>query len=124
MQRTFELTLGKNSYRVAATFEAIMLIEDKLGKSILSVVKDIKEIKDLRISTIVTVLHSCLLSSGEHLTEEQVGQQMIETGYSTCMGLAARILSSALTAGPETPDDEGEGGTPSGATKSGDDQQG
>jgi len=101
-----DFELNGKTYSVRPTFEAILRIERRLGRSILKIIGGGEDAAlNLSLTDMTGVVFEALVSSGERkMTFNDVGNAIMQDGgFGRFMAPVAEYLVAALTAGPEEP---------------------
>ena len=85
------------------TFDSIVNIESRTGKSIMDITNEIA-LNKYSMKDIVVVLHEGLISSGIKLTQPAVGDMIMQTGLVKSSLIAANILTTIFTGESEDED--------------------
>ena len=96
--------LGDKERVFKLTFDSIVNIETRTGKSIMDITNDIA-INKYSMKDIVIVLHEGLISSGVKLTQPSVGDMIIQTGLVKSSLIGANLLTTIFT-GEDKDDDD------------------
>lgn len=91
------ITLGGVERTMRATFTAIRAIEAAVGKSLIALISQVGANGDLSITDAATIIHHGLRGADDkRLTLEQVGDAVMEAGYSKVSIPVIEFLSTAL----------------------------
>lgn len=85
------------------TFDCIVKIERRTGKSVMVVARSIAE-QNFSLHDISVILHEGLIGANGKFTHESVGDMIIETGLTTSAVYAGEVLGTIFT-GDDTEDD-------------------
>ena len=96
--------LGDKERVFRLTFDSIVNIESRTGKSIMDITNEIA-LNKYSMKDIVVVLHEGLISSGIKLTQPAVGDMIMQTGLVKSSLIAANILTTIFT-GEDKEDDD------------------
>ena len=88
--------LGDKERTFRLTFESIVNIENKTGKSIIQLTTDMSTAK-YSFKDLLIILHEALLGAKTDILQEAVGDAMMQTGLIKSSELAGNILASAFT---------------------------
>ena len=88
--------LGDKERVFRLTFDSIVNIESRTGKSIMDITNEIA-LNKYSMKDIVVVLHEGLISSGIKLTQPAVGDMIMQTGLVKSSLIAANILTTIFT---------------------------
>ena len=95
--------LGDKERVFRLTFDSIVNIESRTGKSIMDITNEIA-LNKYSMKDIVVVLHEGLISSGIKLTQPSVGDMIMQTGLVKSSLIAANILTTIFTGESEDED--------------------
>ena len=95
--------LGDKESVFRLTFDSIVNIESRTGKSIMDITNEIA-LNKYSMKDIVVVLHEGLISSGIKLTQPAVGDMIMQTGLVKSSLIAANILTTIFTGESEDED--------------------
>ena len=95
--------LGDKERVFRLTFDSIVNIESRTGKSIMDITNEIA-LNKYSMKDIVVVLHEGLISSGIKLTQPAVGDMIMQTGLVKSSLIAANILTTIFTGESEDED--------------------
>ena len=95
--------LGDKERVFKLTFDSIVNIETRTGKSIMDITNEIA-LNKYSMKDIVVVLHEGLISSGIKLTQPAVGDMIMQTGLEKSSLIAANILTTIFTGESEDED--------------------
>lgn len=97
MRNEVKITLAGEERTMRASFHAIRGIEAALSKSIIAIISQSGN-GDLSMTDAVTIIHHGLRGyDDKRLTFDQVGDAVMEAGFSTASLAAIQFLSVALT---------------------------
>ena len=96
--------LGDKERVFRLTFDSIVNIESRTGKSIMDITNEIA-LNKYSMKDIVVVLHEGLISSGIKLTQPAVGDMIMQTGLVKSSLIAANLLTTIFT-GEDKEDDD------------------
>ena len=96
--------LGDKERVFRLTFDSIVNIESRTGKSIMDITNEIA-LNKYAMKDIVVVLHEGLISSGIKLTQPSVGDMIMKTGLVKSSLIAANLLTTIFT-GEDKDDDD------------------
>ena len=88
--------LGDKERTFRLTFESIVNIEDKTGKSIVELTQDMSVAK-YTFKDLLTILHEGLLGTGKKYVKESVGDMIMQSGIIKASETAGIVLASAFT---------------------------
>src|ERR1017187_8151236 len=89
------VSLGKRDVKMKVDFKALSRIEEKLGGSVLIIVKRAGT-GDIRSSDLALVLHECAVSAGEKLTYDECGDLLVQGGIIMASPVIMDILAQAV----------------------------
>jgi len=95
--------LGDKERVFRLTFDSIVNIESRTGKSIMDITNEIA-LNKYSMKDIVVVLHEGLISSGIKLTQPSVGDMIMKTGLVKSSLIAANLLTTIFTGESEDED--------------------
>ena len=95
--------LGDKERVFRLTFDSIVNIESRTGKSIMDITNEIA-LNKYSMKDIVVILHEGLISSGIKLTQPAVGDMIMQTGLVKSSLIAANILTTIFTGESEDED--------------------
>jgi hypothetical protein len=95
--------LGDKERVFRLTFDSIVNIESRTGKSIMDITNEIA-LNKYAMKDIVVVLHEGLISSGIKLTQPSVGDMIMKTGLVKSSLIAANLLTTIFTGESEDED--------------------
>ena len=95
--------LGDKERVFRLTFDSIVNIESRTGKSIMDITNEIA-LNKYSMKDIVVVLHEALITSGIKLTQPSVGDMIMQTGLVKSSLIAANILTTIFTGESEDED--------------------
>lgn len=91
------ISLAGETRTLRATFTAIRAIERDLGKSIIKVVDDLGLRGDISVTDTATIIYRGLQGYGDtRLTLDQVGNALVQEGFTEKAASAAEFLRVAL----------------------------
>ena len=96
--------LGDKERVFRLTFDSIVNIESRTGKSIMDITNQIA-LNKYSMKDIVVILHEGLISSGIKLTQPSVGDMIMKTGLVKSSLIAANLLTTIFT-GEDKEDDD------------------
>ena len=96
--------LGDKERVFRLTFDSIVNIESRTGKSIMDITNEIA-LNKYSMKDIVVILHEGLISSGIKLTQPSVGDMIMKTGLVKSSLIAANLLTTIFT-GEDKEDDD------------------
>ena len=96
--------LGDKERVFRLTFDSIVNIESRTGKSIMDITNEIA-LNKYSMKDIVVILHEGLISSGIKLTQPAVGDMIMQTGLVKSSLIAANLLTTIFT-GEDKEDDD------------------
>ena len=96
--------LGDKERVFRLTFDSIVNIETRTGKSIMDITNEIA-LNKYSMKDIVVILHEGLISSGIKLTQPSVGDMIMKTGLVKSSLIAANLLTTIFT-GEDKEDDD------------------
>ena len=96
--------LGDKERVFRLTFDSIVNIETRTGKSIMDITNEIA-LNKYSMKDIVVILHEGLTSSGIKLTQPSVGDMIMKTGLVKSSLIAANLLTTIFT-GEDKEDDD------------------
>ena len=88
--------LGNTERTFRLTFESIVNIENKTGKSIIQLTQDMSAGK-YSFKDLLTILHQGLLGAKTNIVKESVRDAMMKSGLIKSSELAGIVLASAFT---------------------------
>jgi|TARA_B110000444_G_scaffold234169_1_gene244272 hypothetical protein len=88
--------LGDKERTFRLTFENIVGIESRSGKSIMDISSSIAS-NTFSFKDILNVLHEGLMGAGGKYTVEAVGDMIMKTGVSSCAIITAQLVSTIFT---------------------------
>jgi len=104
MKDAVDVVIDKKEYSLRPTFAAIVSIEDKIHKSILSVAQSVTlagSSAPLTHYEVTTIIHECMLEAGGTLTFADLGKVIYDEGIMKYLPIAIEIIDKALTPAPE-----------------------
>ena len=96
--------LGDKERVFKLSFDSIVNIEQRTGKSIMDITNEIA-LNKYSMKDIVVVLHEGLISSGIKLTQPAVGDMIMQSGLVKSSMIAANLLTTIFT-GEQSEDDD------------------
>jgi hypothetical protein len=96
--------LGDKERVFKLTFDSIVNIEQRTGKSIMDITNQIA-INKYSMKDIVIVLHEGLIATGSKLTQPSVGDMIMQSGLVKSSMIAANLLTTIFT-GEQSEDDD------------------
>ena len=96
--------LGDKERVFRLTFDSIVNIESRTGKSIMDITNEIA-LNKYSMKDIVVILHEGLISSGIKLTQPSVGDMIMKTGLVKSSLIAANLLTTIFTDEDKEDDD-------------------
>jgi len=88
--------LGDKERTFRLTFDSIVNIESRTGKSILDITNSLG-LNNYSMKDVVIVMHEALTGAGGKFTQSSVGDMVIKTGLMKVAVLCAQILTTILT---------------------------
>jgi hypothetical protein len=96
MQSTsMEINLGGNMYLMLSNYQALREIEHEIGKSLVTLVKEVDK-KGILISEQIKIIYHSVKASGNILSEEEIGKIICQQGIIDNMKLVLRFLHQVL----------------------------
>jgi len=95
--------LGDKERTFRLTFESIVNIESRTGKSILDITNSLG-LNNYSLKDVVIVMHEALQGAGGKFTQPAVGDMVMQTGLMKVAVLCAQILTTIFT-GEKTEED-------------------
>ena len=95
--------LGDKERTFRLTFESIVNIESRTGKSILDITNSLG-LNNYSLKDVVIVMHESLAGAGGKFTQSAVGDMVMQTGLMKVAVLCAQILTTIFT-GEKTEED-------------------
>ena len=96
--------LGGEERTFRLSFESIVNIEEKTGKSIVELTQDMSVAK-YSFKDLLTILHEGLLGTGKKFIKESVGDMIMQSGIIKSSETAGIVLASAFTGENKGKDD-------------------
>ena len=96
MRGQVEITLGSEIYKCRLTIDSLIKIEEDLDEGILQLAQKIAT-AEVRLKTLVTVLHYALRGGGNDLTDKEVRQLISKVGLVSACTQVAVLLASTLS---------------------------
>ena len=96
--------LGDKARTFRLTFESIVNIEEKTGKSIVELTQDMSVAK-YSFKDLLIILHEGLLGTGKKFIKESVGDMIMQSGIIKSSETAGIVLASAFTGENKGKDD-------------------
>ena len=96
--------LGDKERTFRLTFESIVNIEEKTGKSIVELTQDMSVAK-YSFKDLLIILHEGLLGTGKKFIKESVGDMIMQSGIIKSSETAGIVLASAFTGENKGKDD-------------------
>ena len=96
--------LGGEERTFRLSFESIVNIEEKTGKSIVELTQDMSVAK-YSFKDLLTILHEGLLGTGKKFVKESVGDMIMQSGIIKSSETAGIVLASAFTGENKGKDD-------------------
>ena len=96
--------LGDKERTFRLTFESIVNIENKTGKSIMEIASTLAN-NTFSFKQILTVLHEGLVGAGGKFTQASVGDMVMKTGLIDCAVLGANIVTTVFAGQSKTEED-------------------
>lgn len=106
------ITLMGTEYKMACTFEALVNIEEKLGRDLLDVFMSISKLK-LPLKVISVAFFEMQKAAGGKLTYAECGKLLVNAGFVTNSVPILNLIGEAIMAGRGEMD-EGDGPSPQG----------
>jgi len=97
--------LGDKERTFRLTFESIVNIESRAGKSIMEISSNIASNK-FSFKDVLTILHEGLEATGNKLTVETVGDMIMKTGLSESAVICANLVSTVFTGSDNAKEDD------------------
>jgi hypothetical protein len=88
--------LGDKERTFRLTFDSIVNIESRTGKSILDITNSLG-LNNYSMKDVVIVMHEALTGAGGKFTQSSVGDMVIKTGLMKVAVLCAQILTTIFT---------------------------
>lgn len=92
------ITLSGTEYRMKCTFEALIAIEDRLGRDLLDVFMTISKVK-LPLKVIAVAFYEMHKAAGGKLTYAECGKILVDSGFVTNSVPILNLLGEAIMAG-------------------------
>ncbi len=89
-------SLGGEERTFRLSFESIVNIEEKTGKSIVQLTQDMSVAK-YSFKDLITILHEGLLGTGKKYVKEAVGDMIMKSGIIKASETAGIVMASAFT---------------------------
>lgn len=93
-----ELKLGDETYTLRPTFEALCVIESRLGAGILEIAERMAE-RRIGLGDTTIVIFEIAKAGGHKVKEAEIGEGILETGLFSAISPILQLLGRAL-AGP------------------------
>lgn len=103
MRKTFDVSIDyqdtegnitTKSYKAIPDFAARSRVEERLGSPVIIMQRIGKW--DIRLLDLVVVIHSCILSSGEAVKEQEIGEALNDMGLESASDIALPLLQEWL----------------------------
>ena len=88
--------LGDKERTFKLTFESIVNIENRTGKSVIVLTTDMAQAK-YTFKDLIVILHEGLLATNNKIVQEAVGDLVMQTGIVGASELAGNLLATAFT---------------------------
>ena len=88
--------LGDKERTFKLTFESIVNIENRTGKSVIVLTTDMAQAK-YTFKDLIVILHEGLLATNNKIVQEAVGDLVMKTGIVGASELAGNLLATAFT---------------------------
>tara|TARA_Y100001938_G_C7730636_1_gene254436 strand:+ start:33 stop:413 length:381 start_codon:yes stop_codon:yes gene_type:complete len=88
--------LGDKERTFKLSFESIVNIENRTGKSVIVLTTDMAQAK-YSFKDLIIILHEGLLAMGNKIVQEAVGDMVMKTGIVGASELAGNLLATAFT---------------------------
>jgi len=95
--------LGGQDRTFRLTFDSIVNIENRTGKSIMTITNDLA-LSKYAMKDLVIILHEALMGAGAKVVQTAVGDMIIQTGLIKAGKLTGEVLATIFTG--ETKDEE------------------
>ena len=95
--------LGGKDRTFRLTFDSIVNIENRTGKSIMTITNDLA-LSKYAMKDLVIILHEALMGAGAKVVQTAVGDMIIQTGLIKAGKLTGEVLATIFTG--ETKDEE------------------
>ena len=95
--------LGGQERTFRLTFDSIVNVENRTGKSIMTITNDLA-LSKYAMKDLVIILHEALMGSGAKVVQSAVGDMIIQTGLINAGKLTGEVLATIFTG--ETKDEE------------------
>ena len=89
-------SLGGKDRTFRLTFDSIVNIENKTGKSIMTITNDLA-LSRYAMKDMVIILHEALIGAGAKIVEKAVGDMVIQTGLIQAGKLTGEVLATIFT---------------------------
>jgi len=96
-------SLGGQERTFRLTFDSIVNIENRTGKSIMTITNDLA-LSKYALKDLVIILHEALMGAGAKIVQSAVGDMIIQTGLINAGKLTGEVLATIFTG--ETKDEE------------------
>ena len=95
--------LGGQESTFRLTFDSIVNVENRTGKSIMTITNDLA-LSKYAMKDLVIILHEALMGAGAKVVQSAVGDMIIQTGLINAGKLTGEVLATIFTG--ETKDEE------------------
>ena len=95
--------LGGQERTFRLTFDSIVNVENRTGKSIMTITNDLA-LSKYAMKDLVIILHEALIGAGAKVVQSAVGDMIIQTGLINSGKLTGEVLATIFTG--ETKDEE------------------
>ena len=95
--------LGGQERTFRLTFDSIVNVENRTGKSIMTITNDLA-LSKYAMKDLVIILHEALMGAGAKVVQSAVGDMIIQTGLINAGKLTGEVLATIFTG--ETNDEE------------------
>ena len=95
--------LGGQERTFRLTFDSIVNVENRTGKSIMTITNDLA-LSKYAMKDLVIILHEALMGAGAKVVQSAVGDMIIQTGLINAGKLTGEVLATIFTG--ETKDEE------------------
>lgn len=95
--------LGGQERTFRLTFDSIVNVENRTGKSIMTITNDLA-LSKYAMKDLVIILHEALIGAGAKVVQSAVGDMIIQTGLINAGKLTGEVLATIFTG--ETKDEE------------------
>ena len=95
--------LGGQERTFRLTFDSIVNVENRTGKSIMTITNDLA-LSKYAMKDLVIILHEALMGAGAKVVQSAVGDMIIQTGLINAVKLRGEVLATIFTG--ETKDEE------------------